>query len=292
MILVVGATGLLGIEVCRRLSAAKKPVRALVRAGSAREVELQKLRVEVVHGDLRAREAIDRACHGVTAVISTATAMSSSDNRNSLRAVDRDGQLALVDAARRNGARHFVYVSISPNYRELAPLMRYKREVERAVRDSGMQWTILQPSNFMEIWLSSFLGWDFSKNRATIFGSGAAPVSWISLHNVAEYCVLALDDPRMANRDIPLGGPEALAPNDVLRIFEDVSGKQYRAKRIPRVIPAMLSRVLALFNERQASGMSLGAQSADGDRIDSSLQSDLPVELTSVREYAQKVVPA
>jgi NADH dehydrogenase len=125
MILVVGATGMLGLEVCRRLSAANRPVRAMVRAGSAREAELRTLGVEVVHGDLRSREAVDRACTGATAVISTATAMASKDRHNSLRAVDRDGQLAVVEAARSNGVGHFVYVSISPNYRERAPLMRY-----------------------------------------------------------------------------------------------------------------------------------------------------------------------
>lgn len=292
MILVVGATGLLGLEVCRRLRARTQPVRALVRPGSPREEELRRLGAEVVHGDLRSPEALKAACRGVTAVISTATAMGSSDKSNSLRVVDRDGQLALVAAAREGGVRHFVYVSISPNYRELAPLMRYKREVEKAVRESGMRWTILQPSNFMEIWLSPFLGWDFEKGRAMVFGSGAAPVSWISLGEVAAYCVLALEDPRMANRDVPLGGPEALPPNEVVRIFEEVSGRKYAVRRIPRLIPAVLSRVVALLDERQASGMSLGAQSAGGDAIDSPLQRELPVTLTSVREYAKRMVTA
>lgn len=291
MILVVGATGSLGLEVCRRLRSRNQPVRALVRPGSTREEELRRLGAEVVQGDLRSREAVEAACRGATAVISTATAMGSKDRRNSLRMVDRDGQLALVDAAQKSGVRHFVYVSISPNYRELAPLMRYKREVERAVRESGMRWTILQPSNFMEIWLSSFLGWDFRDARAMIFGSGVAPVSWISLHDVAEYCAIALEDPRMANRDVPLGGPEALPPNEVVRIFESTSGRKYRVRRIPRAIPGMLSRVVALFDERQASGMSLGSQVAGGDAIDSPLQRELPVTLTTVREYAQRVVP-
>lgn len=292
MILVVGATGVLGLEVCRRLRNRNQPVRAMVRGGSTREEELSRLGAEVVYGDLRSRQAIEAACRGATAVISTATAMASKERANNLRAVDRDGQLSVVDAARGSGVRHFVYLSISPNYRELAPLMRYKREVERAVRQSGMRWTILQPSNFMEIWLSSFLGWDFREGRAMIFGSGVAPLSWISVHDVAEYCVVALEDPRMVNRDVPLGGPEALPPNEVVRIFENVSGRKYRVRRIPRVIPSVLSRVISLFDERQASGMSLGSQSAGGDAIDSPLQRELPVPLTSVRDYAQRVVPA
>jgi uncharacterized protein YbjT (DUF2867 family) len=263
MILVVGATGVLGLEVCRRLRTRNQPVRAMVRTGSAREEELGRLGAEVVHGDLRSREAVEAACRGATAVVSTATAMASKERANDLRAVDRDGQLSLVDAAKKSGVRHFVYVSISPNYRELAPLMRYKREVERAVRQSGMRWTILQPSNFMEIWLSSFLGWDFRNGRAMIFGSGVAPVSWISVHDVAEYCAMALEDSRMVNRDVPLGGPEALPPNEVVRILERL-GSEVSSEADPARDPrrALASRRVV----RRAPGLGNVARLAIGGR--------------------------
>ncbi len=289
MILIVGATGLLGSEVCRRLRAQDTPVRALVRAGSPKEAELRQLGVEVVYGDLRSRESLEAACRGASAVISTATSMGSKEKRNSVRVVDRDGQLALVEVAEQSGVGHFIFVSISPNYQERAPLMRYKREVERAIRASAMRWTILQPSNFMEVWLGSALGWDFSAGRAMIFGSGTNPVSWISVSDVADACVLAVEDPRLINRDLPLGGPEALAPNQVVQIFEEVSGRKYKVKRIPAPVLSALSPVVAWISENQASGMSLGAQAAGGDVVDSSLQRELPLNRTSVRDYAERV---
>lgn len=290
MILVAGATGMLGSAVCRRLRGAGRSVRALVRATSPKEEALRGLGVEVARGDLRAPGSLDAALEGVTTVISTATAMASKGERNSLRSVDRDGQLALVAAARSAGAAHFVYVSISPNYREHAPLMRYKREVERAVRHSGMRWTVLQPSNFMEVWLSPFLGWDLARGRATIFGAGTAPVSWISVDDVAEVCALAISDPRLENQDLPLGGPEALPPNAVLAVFEGLSGRRFKARRVPRAVLALLAPVVALLDERQASGMSLGAQAAEGDVIDSPLQRELPVAWTRVRDYGARIL--
>ena len=289
MILVAGATGMLGSEVCRRLRARNHAVRGLVRPASPKGLALREIGVDVSSGDLRSRADVEVACRGVSTVISTATAMGSKDKSLTLRDIDRDAQLRLVEVAKASGVEHFIFVSLSPNLQPSAPLVRYKREVERAVRASGMRWTILQPSVFMEIWLSSFLGWDFDKGRAMIFGAGSAPLSWISVADVAEYVIRSLDDPRLANRDVPLGGPEALSPNEVMKIFENVSGRRYTAKRIPRPVLSLLSPAVGMFNEGAASGMSLGAQSALGDVIESPLQRELALPLTTVRTYATRV---
>lgn len=290
MILVVGATGILGTEVCRQLRAKGKFVRALVRHGSQKESALREMGVTIVSGDLASRVAIEEACDGASTIISTATAMSSKEKGNSLRAVDRDGQLLLVEVARMKGVRHFIHVSLSPNLGGNAPLIRYKREVAERVKGSGMQWTILQPSVFMEIWLSKILGWDFEKAQAMIFGSGAAPISYISLVDVARYSVLAVDDSRMINKEVPLGGPADLSPNEVVGIFESVSGREYKSKKAPRLVLAALSPVVSLLDDRKGSGMALGAECAKGDRITSTLQEKLGLQLTTVREYAQRMV--
>ena len=289
MILVAGATGMLGSEVCHRLRALNHAVRGLVRPASPKGLALREMGVEVSSGDLRSRVDVEAACRGVSTVISTATAMGSKDKSLTLRDIDRDAQLRLVEVAKASGVEHFIYVSLSPNLQPSAPLVRYKREVERAVRASGMRWTILQPSVFMEIWLSGLLGWDFDRGRAMIFGAGSAPISWISVADVAEYVIRSLDDPRLANRDVPIGGPEALSPNAVMKIFENVSGRRYTAKRAPRFVLSLLSPAVAMFNEGVASGMSLGAQTALGDVIDSPLQRELALPLTTVHAYAMRV---
>jgi NADH dehydrogenase len=292
MILIAGATGLLGTEICRRLRARGLPVRALVRPGSARESLLRDIGAEIAHGDLRDRASLERACAGVDAVVSTATAMGSKDRSLTLRAVDLEGQLALVDVARLSGVRRYVHLSPSPNLKPSAPLVRYKREVERAVRASGMRWTIVQPSVLMEVWLSDLLGWDHVAGRAMVFGAGTAPLAWITIGDVAEYVVRALDDPRCFDRDLPLGGPEALSPNDVVKQFESISGRPYRVRRVPRAVLALVAPVMALFDEGIASGMGMGEQTTHGDLIDSPLQREMAVPLTTVREYAARVLGA
>jgi uncharacterized protein YbjT (DUF2867 family) len=290
MILVVGATGLLGSEICRRLRARDRDVRALVRTGSPGEAALRELGVEIAIGDLRDRASLVAACREVQAVISTATAMGSRDRGLTLNEIDRKGQLRLVDIARDSGVHSYVYVSLSPNLRPRAPLVRYKREVERAIRESGMRWTILQPAAYMEVWLGPELGWNHAAGRALVFGSGKHAMPWISVADVAEHAVRALDDPRLANVDLPLGGPEMLTPREVVGIFTRESGRRYSTLYVPRLVPALLAPVVELFHEQIASGMSMGAQAALGDPIDSPLQRELDLPLTTVREYAARIL--
>jgi len=292
MILVVGATGMLGLEICRRLREQGRAVRGLVRPGSSRESLLRDLGVEIHHGDLRSPPTVAPACDGVTNVVSTATAMGAKEKGLTLRAVDRDGQLALVELARLRGVKAFVYLSASPQLRPSAPLIRYKREVEHAVRASGMRWTIVQPSAFMDVWFSSLLGWDHVTGRATIFGPGTAPVSWICVADVAVHVCAAIDDERVANVELPLGGPENLSARQVVRIFEQVSGRPYSVRRVPRPVLTALAPIVAAFDEAVGSGMSLGAQTAGGDVIDSPLQRELGLPLTSLRDYATRVLRA
>jgi uncharacterized protein YbjT (DUF2867 family) len=77
MNLVVGATGMLGSEVCRRLTAAGRPVRALVRVTSdqAKVDMLKGYGAEIVQGDLRDPASLAAACRGIDAVICTASSM-------------------------------------------------------------------------------------------------------------------------------------------------------------------------------------------------------------------------
>jgi uncharacterized protein YbjT (DUF2867 family) len=153
-----------------------------------------------------------------------------------------------------------------------------------------MQWTILQPTAFMEVWLGPQLGWDHVAGRAVVFGSGKYPVPWISVGDVAEHAIRALDDPRLANVDLPLGGPQALTPQEVVRIFAQESGRRYTTRHVPRILPSLFTPLVELFHEGFASGMSMGAQTSRGDPIDSPLQRELELSLTTVREYAARVV--
>ena len=181
--LVIGATGLVGLEVCRRLTDSGTAVRALIRttADPQKRAELERLGVELAQGDLKDPASLSQACAGVQSVISTASSTLTRQSGDSIETVDRRGQLALVDAARGAGVEHFVFVSFRDNPAIRFPLTDAKREVEQALKRSGMAFTILQASYFMEVWLTAALGFDPANGKVRIYGDGSQPVSWISI---------------------------------------------------------------------------------------------------------------
>ncbi len=96
-----------------------------------------------------------------------------------------------------------------------------------------MNWTCLQANYFMEVWLSPALGFDFANGTARIFGDGEKALSYISFRDVAKFAVAALDNSSMNNNIIPIGGPRALSPNEVVRVFEEIHGKPFKVEHVP-----------------------------------------------------------
>ncbi len=287
MILVVGATGVLGQQVCRALRERGAPVRALVRGPSPASAELAKAGVALVTGDLKDRASLRSAVDRVEAVVSTATAISHRASGDSLQTVDRGGQLALIEAARSAGVRRFVYVSVSPNFLPDCELLTNKRLVERELRGSGLEWVVLQPPAFQEIWLSPILGWDFAAGKARVVGSGEKRVSFVAIPDVARVAAEAATRPEFVRRDVPFGGPEDLAPNDVVRLAEEVTGRKFRVQRIPTGVFRVVRGALAPFAPVAASLLSLNIQVAEkGDVLDSSeLWRSLGHTPRKVRDY-------
>ena len=290
MILVVGATGLLGGEICTRLNKRGESVRALVRKTSepAKVQRLKSLGVGVVQGDLKDRASLEAACRGISTVISTASTTLSRQPDDSIGGVDQDGQLQLVDAARQAGVAQFIYVSYSGNMEVDCPLHTAKRTVERHLRESGMTYTILRPSMFMEIWLSPALGFDFSNGTARLFGAGQRPISWISLGDVAEFAVRSVGHPPARNAVLELGGPEALSPDDVVRTFEEVTGRHFETQHVPESELEAQWRGAADPLQKSFAALMLGF--AHGDPIDMRQTLKVfPLREVTVREYATRV---
>jgi uncharacterized protein YbjT (DUF2867 family) len=289
MILVVGSTGLLGSEVCRQLAMRKHQVRALVRP-TAMQNKLDALRAcgaELVTGDLKDPPSLEPATHGATAIISTASATLSRQAGDSIETVDLKGQLNLVEAAKSNGVRRFIFVSFRDDPQVQHPLTVAKRAVEQAIRD--LDYTILQASWFMQVWFSAALGFDYQNANARIYGSGQNKISWVSFPNVAEFCVAAVENPAARRRIIELGGPEPLSPLEVVRIFEDETGRKFQVEHVPE--EALQAQMAAATDSLQRTFAGLMVQYAHGDSIDMRpVLQQFPIPLTSVRDYAKSVL--
>ncbi len=292
MNLVIGATGIVGGETCRRLTAAGEPVRAMVRSTSdpGRVDALKAMGADIVAGDLRDAASVRAACQGVDRVVSTANTAISRQPGDSIEATDRDGQLRLIDAASDAGVRHFSYVSVASMIPADSPFVAAKRAVEGHLIASGLPYTILGPVHFMEVWLSPFTGWDPASRRARVLGAGDRAYSWISVGDVAEFCARSLAHPSARNRQLDLGGPEPLTALDVVRIFEEETGHTFEVEHVP--VEALRQQRATADNPHDESLFAMMEDTATLEgRVDmSETAAEFGIQLTSVRDFVRRAL--
>lgn len=275
VVAVAGATGALGARICAALMRRGLRVRALTRDPEGRVPPGS----EPVRADVTDPVSLRSALDGAACVVSTATCFPRVD---AIASVDRDGNLALVDAAEQVGARRFVFISFKPVPLDF-PLQRAKRAVEDRLAQSHLDSLSLLPGKFMDIWFSPLCGFDVEARRATLFGDGDAPVTWIAAADVAEIAALAAVG--TGRGTIELGGPEALTQRQVVAEYERATGVEWQLETLPE----------AALREMHTDGesdvvRSLGALMLEahlGAVTDpASFLATYPVRLTSVREFA------
>jgi uncharacterized protein YbjT (DUF2867 family) len=292
-ILIVGATGLLGSDICKQLAAEGRSVRALVRPTSdpAKVDSLKLSGVEIVHGDVRDRASLDEACKGVDVVISTVSAMpfSYQPGVNDIQTTDLEGISNLIDAAKANQVSHFIYTSFSKNIDQDFPLRNAKREVEKRLMESGLTYTILRPSCFMEVWLGPAVGFDAANGKVVIYGTGKNPIGWIAIHDVTQFAVASLNNPAAKNAILELGGPESVSALEAVGCFEQAIGRPIEMQLMP--MEAIEAQQAAATDPMQKSFSALMRAVAVGDPIDmtTTLQT-FSIHPTSVEEYARRVL--
>lgn len=293
MNLVVGASGMLGTEICGRLRAEGREVRALVRRSTdqAKQDRLKGLGAGLSYGDLKDASTMEEACRGVRTVISTASSTFSRQAGDSIESVDRQGQINLVRAAKAAGADHFIFISFPSMPVDFA-LQRAKRAVEKELAASGVGYTVLQPTFFTEVWLSPAVGFDAANGKVQIFGSGRNKISWISYLDVARFAAASVGNTAARNRVIKLGGPEALSPLEVVGIFEGVTGRKFAVNNVPE--EALQAQQAAATDSLQEAFPALMLDYALGDVIDRdpALKAfpEVAAKLVSVRDCATRLL--
>lgn len=290
MILVAGATGALGSEIVRRLPQRSQKVRALVRQSSdqAKVQALQEAGAEIVRGDLKEAETLRAACDGAQVVISTVSMIATGKEGDSFAATDGAGTRQLIDAARAAGAEQFIFVSLDTSRVPEMPLSVAKRETEEYLKRSGLTYTILHPSLFMEIWLGPMLFGDPAAGSAKVYGDGTHKLRYVATADVAELAVQCVDNPDAANAVIPFGGPEPISQRDAVKIFEEEFGKPFTVTEVPA--HALEAQWKGAENpmEKTFAGLMLGV--ARG--LDSGMEppfEKFPMQLTAPREFVRRM---
>jgi uncharacterized protein YbjT (DUF2867 family) len=287
-ILIVGASGRLGGHITRSLLAQGRSVKTLSRDRSKLN-DLVKLGAEPAIGDLRDPASIARACENVEKVVAAAHAFEAA-RENNPRTVDDAGNRHLMDASRAAGVRHFVFTSVHdarPNHP--VDFFRIKFRAEEYLRASGLSYTILRPTAFMEFW-AALVGEPIVKTgRTTIFGRGTNPVNFVSVIDVAKFALMALDSPVAPNDVIEIGGPENLSLLQVAEVFERVTGKSAKKSHVPLPVMRVMKTLMRPFNETISRQITAGMYMDTADqRLDMTRTlKRYPVPLTRLEDVVR-----
>ena len=221
MILVTGATSRSGSAIVREFARRGTPVRALARDAQKAAALAALPGVHVVLGDMLRSETLGHALDGVTRVLMISGARE--------RLVET--QAAFVDAAKSAGVPHVVKFSGRESGAGFDPTAfrgtRAHEEAERYLERSGLAWTHLRPSQFMQVYVP--------EHARTVAADGAiylpiddATLAPIDVEDIARIAYAVLHAEGQAGQRYDMTGPEALTMHDVAARLSDATGRPVR----------------------------------------------------------------
>lgn len=257
MILVAGGTGRLGALVVAGLTARGERVRVLTR-DPTRAASLEGPLVEVALGDVRDPSSLGPAVAGARTVVSAVHGFAG-PGRVTPESVDRDGNANLVAAASAATADVVLLSVFGATARHPMELFRMKAAAEDNLRASGVPWTIIRVTAFLELYLDLLRRTAGGSGRPLIFGRGQNPINFVAVSDVAQTVVDAALDPSQRGRTVTVTGPRNLTLNELAAMAQHELGTPAKT---PRHIPRGALRVLAATHVVGNSAVSRQANSA------------------------------
>jgi NADH dehydrogenase len=271
VLLLTGATGLVGRAVLRRLTAAGEPVRCLVR--DPRRLGADRVRVQIALGDLADPPSFRNAMRGVRTVVHLAQAIR--DQRTgSIEELNGIATWRMVQAAERAGVKHFVFTSaLNATSHDRTRFLRAKALAEGAVRGSDLRHTILAPSIVYapgDAFITLVERLAIVLPVMPVSGRGRAEFQPIWAEDVADCIVAALRLPADGDgRHFELAGPQTLTHQQIVELVLRAAGRPRPTVNVPtplvsrglRLVEALMkSRAPATWDEAELLEVSMTAR--------------------------------
>ncbi|MEO8469366.1 MAG: NAD(P)H-binding protein [Chloroflexota bacterium] len=292
MITVVGATGTLGRQLIPQLLSPDgvpggEPVRAVAHDPEPLRAQPG---LELVAADVATEAGAARAVAGARVVVSAITGFAAPAG---VMGVDAAANRTLIGAAARAGVEHVVILSVrGADVGSPIELFRAKGQAEQAARESGMNWTLIRPTAYLETWLGIVGAPLVATGKTMVFGRGQNPINFVSAVDVAHLVRRAIEDPLMRGQILDIAGPENLTIEELIRLVEAASGRTGSVSHVPRLAMRVLSRVIRPINPMRAGQMSAAlmmdtdVMTVDGSAIRAT-QTSIP--MTTAADVARRM---
>ena len=244
MILLTGATGVIGSALLRRLTADGRPVRCLVR--DPRRLGDQRVRVQIALGNLSEPASFRNALRGVDTVVHLAAAIRDQP-RTSIEETNAVATMRLVRAAERAGSKRFLFFSaMGAGHHSRTRFFRAKALAQEAVQASSLETMVFRPSIVYtpgDPWLTLLERFSYLP-ALPVSGSGRAQYQPIWAEDVADCVQAALIASGPRRRAFELGGPETMSYDDIVRSALGAFGRRRPLLHVP--LPVVRASLRAL----------------------------------------------
>jgi uncharacterized protein YbjT (DUF2867 family) len=243
-LLIIGGTGTLGRQVVLQALTKGYQVRCLVR-NFRKASFLKEWGAELVYGDLIRPETIPPCLKGITAVIDAST--SRANELDSLKKVDWEGKLCLIEAAKIANIQRFIFFSTQNIEQfENIPLMKVKNGIEIRLKESGIPYTIFRLTGFYQGLIEQY-AIPILENLPIWVTNENTYISYMDTQDIAKFCLRSLQIPQTINQTFFLSGSRGWVSSEIINLCEQLAGQQAKIQRVPLFVLKFVSRFFGFF---------------------------------------------
>jgi uncharacterized protein YbjT (DUF2867 family) len=229
-LLIIGGTGTLGRQVVLQALTKGYPVRCMVR-NLLKANFLKEWGVELVYGDLTRPETIPPCCKGITAVIDASA--SRANELDSLKKVDWDGKLSLIEAAKAAKIKRFIFFSTqNVEQFENIPLMKLKYGIETKLKKSSIPYTIFRLTGFYQGLIEQY-AIPILENLPIWVTNENTNIAYMDTQDIARFCLRSLQIPQTTNQTFFLSGLRGWVSYEIINLCEQLAGQKAKVQRVP-----------------------------------------------------------
>jgi len=229
-LLIIGGTGTLGRQIVLQALTKGYRVRCLVR--NLRKANfLKEWGAELIYGDLILPETIPPCLKGITAIIDASTTRP--NDLTAMKKIDWDGKLALIEAAKVAGIKHFIFCSaLNAEQFSFIPLMKMKKRIEIYLKKSDISFTIFRLTGFYQAVIEQY-AIPILENLPIWVTNENTCVSYMDTQDIAKFCLKSLQLPNTENKTFFLGGPKGWVSSEIINLCEQLAGQSAKVNQIP-----------------------------------------------------------
>ena len=243
-LLIIGGTGTLGRQIVLQALTKGYQVRCLVR--NFRKANfLKEWGAELVYGDLTKPETIPPCLKGITAIIDAST--SRPDDFDSLKTVDWEGKLYLIEAAKAANIERLIFFS-AQNVEQFTniPLMKLKYRIEQKLKESQIPYTIFRLTGFYQGLIEQY-AIPILENLPIWVTNENMYVAYMDTQDIAKFCLRALQLPKTKNQIFSLNGLKGWLSSEIITLCEQLAGQSAKVQRIPSFLLKLVSNFFGFF---------------------------------------------